>query len=149
MRSAKDIEQALKHADFDLDVHAKTDDAVLRNLVETQRKIAATRPAAGAAGARRLGTGLAAAAVIAIIAAFSITRHAPRQPEPVGVERQTASSIQMATALSLEKAFRRGGIAALDDQSRRAFGTPREPSQRPSVNKLLGELDATDTKVWR
>lgn len=92
---------------------------------------------------------MAAAAVIAIIAALFISRHAPREPEPVSVEHRTASTVEMATALSLEKAFRRGGIEALDDQSRRAFGMPREPSQRPSIKKLLGELDAADTKAWR
>jgi hypothetical protein len=149
MKSAKRIEQSLKNADLDISIDAATDRTVLGGLVEKHKHLTGTRPAVGAAGARRLGTGLAAAAVIAIMAAFSITRHAPRQPEPVGVERQTASSIQMATALSLENAFRRGGIEALDDQSRRAFGMPREPSQRPSIKKLLGELDAADTKAWR
>lgn len=149
MKSAKRIEQSLKHADLDININAAADRAVLGSLVETQRKTAGTQPEAGGTGARRLRTGMAAAAVIAIIAALFISRHAPREPEPVSVEHRTASTVEMATALSLEKAFRRGGIEALDDQSRRAFGMPREPSQRPSIKKLLGELDAADTKAWR
>ncbi|MHC4517147.1 MAG: hypothetical protein ACYTAS_01035 [Planctomycetota bacterium] len=149
MRSEKDIEQSLRQADLDIDINAQTDRAILSKLVERQQETAEAQLAVGETAMGPLGKRLAAAAAITVIAALLIRHHVAREPESVGIEQRTASTIEMATALSLENAFRRGGIEAVDEQSRRAFGTLREPLERPSIQGLLGEMDAMDMKAWR
>jgi hypothetical protein len=68
-------------------------------------------------------TKLAAAAVI-IVAIGLITVFVHRRPcEESGtvVSEITKSPVEMMTAMSLERAFKRGGIEAVEDQCRKAF----------------------------
>ena len=86
-------------------------------------------------------TRLAAAAAIVIAAVFIVgrTRHGP---EPTEVRPRTVSSVEMATAMSLERAYRRGGIEAVEDQCRKVFGSATHESASPSILQLLGEQGA-------
>jgi len=89
---------------------------------------------------------LAAAAAIGIAAVFIVGR-THRGPEPTEVRPQTASSVEMATAISLERAYRRGGIEAVEDQCRKVFGTTAGESTSPSILQLLGE-QGTGVKIF-
>lgn len=83
----------------------------------------------------------AAAAAIVIVALFIVGR-VPRGPEPARVGQQAASAIEMVTAMSLERAYRQGGIEAVEDQCRRVFGTATHESGSPSILQLLDEQGA-------
>ncbi|MHC4119467.1 MAG: hypothetical protein ACYSWO_18380 [Planctomycetota bacterium] len=79
-----------------------------------------------------------AAAAIVIAAVFIFARK-PQRPEPALVRRQTVSPVEMATAMSLERAYRRGGMEAVEDQCRKVFGTTAGESKSRSILQLLGE----------
>jgi hypothetical protein len=65
-------------------------------------------------------TKLAAAAVIIVgIGLLAVRVH--RRPGVQNSQRFVESPIQMMTAISLERAFQRGGIEAVEDQCRKAF----------------------------
>lgn len=81
---------------------------------------------------------LAAAAVL-VVAALFMVEQIRREPEPTQLRRQAASAVEMATAISLERAYRRGGIEAVEDQCRKVFGKATHGSAGPSVLQLLGE----------
>ena len=84
----------------------------------------------------------AAAAVIIVAIGLCIVERIRREPEPIQLGRQTASAVEMATAISLERAYRRGGIEAVEDQCRQVFGTTEGESTSPSILELLGEQGA-------
>ena len=86
-------------------------------------------------------TKLAAAAIVMIVVLFMVER-IRREPEPTQLGRQTASAVEMATAISLERAYRRGGMEAVEDQCRKVFGTTAGESASPSILQLLGEQGA-------
>ena len=83
-----------------------------------------------------------AAAAAIVIAAVFIFGRTPQRPEPAEVRRQTVSPVEMATAMSLERAYRRGGMEAVEDQYRKVFGTTTGESKSPSILQLLGEQGA-------
>ncbi|MHC4354528.1 MAG: hypothetical protein ACYS0H_17630 [Planctomycetota bacterium] len=84
---------------------------------------------------------LAAAATVMIAVLFVVER-IRREPEPTQRGRQAASAVEMATAISLERAYRRGGMEAVEDQCRKVFGTTAGESTSPSILQLLGEQNA-------
>ncbi len=86
-------------------------------------------------------TRLAAAAAIVVAAVFIAGRTRPG-PEPTQVRPRTVSSVEMATAISLERAYRRGGMEAVEDQCRKVFGTTAGGSTSPPILQLLGEQGA-------
>jgi hypothetical protein len=59
------------------------------------------------------------------------------------VENKYASQspIDMMTEISLERAFRQGGIEAVYEQSGRAFPAQSYQSKNPSVNEIFKELE--------
>ena len=84
---------------------------------------------------------LAAAAAVMMAALFMVGR-IRREPEPIQIRRQTASAVEMVTAISLERAYRQGGIEAVEDQCRKVFGTATHESTSSSILQLLGEQGA-------
>ncbi len=61
----------------------------------------------------------AAAAIIVVIGLLAVRIH--RRPVEQNGQKTVESPIQMMTAISLERAFRRGGLEAVEEQSRKAF----------------------------
>lgn len=88
-------------------------------------------------------TKIAAAAVIIVgIGLFFIFVH--RRPGEQNGQRIVESPIQMITAISLERAFQRGGIEAVEDQCREAF---RPLGLRPkslSFEQILAEFNGNN-----
>jgi hypothetical protein len=87
-------------------------------------------------------TKLAAAAVIIVAIGFFIAHQRPsEQDDTTTVSKVTKSPVEMMTAISLERAFRRGGIEAVEEQCRKAF---RPLGPRPgslSVEQILAEFN--------
>ena len=86
---------------------------------------------------------LAAAAVI--IAGFGLlavlVHRRPSEESGTAVSEITKSPLEMMTAMSLERAFQRGGIEAVEDQCRKAF---RPLGLRPrslSFEQILAEFN--------
>ncbi len=86
-------------------------------------------------------TKIAAAAVIIVAIGFFIAHQWPsEQDDTTTVSKVTKSPVEMMTAISLERAFRRGGIEAIEKQCREAF---RPIGPRPgswSVEQILAEF---------
>ncbi len=66
-------------------------------------------------------TKLAAAAVIIVAISFFIAPQGPDEQADTTVSKATKSPVEMMTALSLERAFRRGGIEAVENQCEQAL----------------------------
>jgi len=87
-------------------------------------------------------TKLAAAAVIIVaIGLFIVHQRPSEQDDTTTVSKVTKSPVEMMTALSLERAFRRGGIEAVEKQCNEAF-KPIGPRPRSlSVEQILAEFN--------
>jgi len=70
-----------------------------------------------------------------------VTRRGPSEPSPAEARHQTVSTLELATAISLEKAFRQGGIEAVESQYRKAFGATGKDTEAPSIEELLTDLE--------
>jgi len=64
---------------------------------------------------------LTAAAAVIIVGIGLLTVRIHRRPGEQNSQRFVESPIQMMTAISLERAFQKGGIEAVEDQCRKAF----------------------------
>lgn len=140
MKSTKDIERSLKQAELDAKVNAKADRVVLDELTEVQR--AASARVDGRTVSWSAALKLAAVVAIAGGAALLVSRHERPEPGPGETGRATISRLELATAMSLEKAFRQGGIEAVEDQYRRVFGNTGRKAEIPSVEELLTDAEA-------
>jgi len=87
-------------------------------------------------------TKLAAAAVIIVaIGFFIVHQRSSEQADTTTVSKVPKSPVEMMTAISLERAFRRGGIEAVEKQCKQAF-KPIGPWPRSlSVEQILTELN--------
>ena len=144
MRSAKNIEQFLKNADLDIEINAETDRTVLGELVGMHQKSTVSRavwPTVPRSSAMTLAALVAVVTMIVVL----VAHHRPSEPEPAQTGHRRPYALELATAISLEKAFRQGGLEAVENQYRKAFGTSRRESHAPSIEELLAELE-TETE---
>jgi len=88
---------------------------------------------------------IVAIAVLAVAAALLLGGREAPEPGPTKARPPVACALRLATALSLEKAFRSGGMQAMEEQYRRAYGSPRGDTENPSVEELMAELE-TETR---
>ena len=87
-------------------------------------------------------TKIATAAVIIVAISFLVVYQKPsEQADTTTVSKVTKSPVEMVTAISLERAFRRGGIEAVEKQCQQAFKPigPRPGSL--SVEQILAEFN--------
>ncbi|NIP26841.1 MAG: hypothetical protein GWN67_21455 [Phycisphaerae bacterium] len=87
-------------------------------------------------------TKLVAAAVIIVAIGFFIVHQRPsEQDDTTTVSKVTKSPVELMTAISLERAFRRGGIEAVEKQCREVF-KPIGPRPRSlSFEQILAEFN--------
>jgi hypothetical protein len=84
----------------------------------------------------------AAAAVIIIAISFFTARQGPTEKaDTTTVPKVTKSPVEMMTALSLERAFRRGGIEAVEKQCKQAFKPIGPRPESLSVEQILAEFN--------
>jgi hypothetical protein len=86
-------------------------------------------------------TKIAAAVIIVAIGFFIVHQRPSEQDDTTTVSKVTNSPVEMMTAISLELAFRRGGIEAVERQCKQAFKPigPRPGSL--SVEQILAEFN--------
>jgi hypothetical protein len=95
-------------------------------------------------------TKLAAAAVIILaVSFFSAHKDSSEQVETTTVSKVTKSPAEMMTATSLNIAYRKGGIEAVEKQCEQAF-KPIEPRTRSlSVEQILAEFNGKNSERTR
>jgi len=103
--------------------------------------IRANKPSAAEIILRSRAVKIAAAAVIIVaVGLLMVYRNPPvqQQPKTVSVAKSPA---EMLTAISLNIAWRRGGIEAVDEQSQEAFRMLGSKPAKASIQELLIELN--------
>ena len=89
-------------------------------------------------------TKLAAAAVIILaVSFFSAHQDSSEQADTTTVSKITKSPVEMMTALSLERAFRRGGIKAVENQCEQALKLLGPRTASLSSQELLSEFNGS------
>jgi hypothetical protein len=95
-------------------------------------------------------TKLAAAAVIILaIRFFSAHQDSSEQTDTSTVSKVTKSPVEMMTALSLERAFRHGGIEAVEKQCREAFKPLGLQPGSISIEQMLTEFNGNSKSSER
>ena len=85
---------------------------------------------------------LAAAAVIIVgIGLLMVYRNPPAPQQTSKIVSVAKSPAEMLTAMSLNLAWRRGGIEAIDNQSEKAFEMLGSQPAKASIQELLVELN--------
>jgi hypothetical protein len=89
-----------------------------------------------------------AAVIIKVVSFFSIRQDQDKQEGP-RLGKVTQSPAEMMTAMSLERAFRHGGIEAVENQCREAF-KPTGPAPRSlSIEQILEEFNGNGHNTER
>lgn len=143
MRSKKDIEQSLKHANLGVDINAKTDQRVLDELVEKHRHSVGTRRAIQTTIPQRFVTRVTAVAAVIVIAALLINHQRQREHEPPPVKRATVSAAELLTVRRLNTAYRRGGMQGLERQCEEAAEMVDIRPTEMSVEDVIAEFNGT------
>ncbi len=147
MRSAKDIEQSLKHANLDIEVNARTDEAVLSELVDAHREPARTRfastPLSWRSITRNWTVRLAVGAAIIGIVSLPALRHGLRKPGHISPPLAQMSAAEMLTVGQLNAAYRRGGLKELEAQCEKAAEKVDVKTTEISITDLIIELKGT------
>ncbi len=88
-------------------------------------------------------TKIAAAAVTILAVSFLITHQTPNEQEQHRIAEVIKSPVEMMTAISLERAFRRGGIEALENQCEQALKLLGTRTDGLSSQELLSEFNGS------
>jgi len=94
-------------------------------------------------------TKLATAAVIILAISLFIAHQGPGEQADTAVSKATKSPVEMMTAMSLERAFQRGGIEAVEKQCKQAFRPIRPQPGSLSVERILAEFNANGKSTER
>jgi len=140
MKPEQRIEQLIKAQKPNVETDGSTDDRVLAAsfaaMEETRTKSASRSPS--------LMPKLATAAMIAIVAGlFLITHDRNQQEETPKSPVVTQSPAELLTAISLKRAYRRGGIEAVEEQCDAAVKMLGPRLTSVSVNELLSEFNGS------
>ena len=94
-------------------------------------------------------TKIAAAAVIILAVSFLSTHQDPDKQEQPEIAEVTKSPVEMMTAISLERAFRRGGIEAVEEQCKQAFKPIGTRPRISSIKQILAEFNGNSKSSER
>jgi hypothetical protein len=147
VKPTEDTQKRVKN--MKLAVNADANRRVFADIVQAfdkskARESAEQPPGIWRAITRTTITRLAAAAVVLIAIGFVIAyRNRDKQAVPPSVAQAAKSPAKMLTALSLQAAYRRGGIEAVENQYQRAFEMLGPRQTGISVEQVLAELDGS------
>lgn len=148
MRPTEDIEKRIKNVNIVID--SESNKRVFSNILQafqksTAKDLAPTdQPNIWRMIFRNPLTKLAAAAVIILAVSFFIAPQGPdEQADTTTVSKATKSPVEMMTALSLERAFRRGGIKAVENQCEQALKLLGPRTASLSYKELLSEFNGS------
>jgi len=83
----------------------------------------------------------AAAAILVAVGLLMVYQNPPAPQEPPRTVNVAKSPAEMLTGMSLGMAWRRGGIEAMDEQSKKAFDILGAEPANGSIQELLVELN--------
>ena len=147
MKPAKNIEEFVKLEKPQVTSGGEMDKRTLDDsFAAMDETIRAGKPNAAGIILRSRAARLAAAAVIIVGVGLLMVYRNPPVPQPpqqtVSVAKSPAKSpADMLTAMSLNMAWRRGGIEAMDEQSKKAFEMLGAEPANGSIQDLLVELN--------
>jgi hypothetical protein len=88
-------------------------------------------------------TKIAAAAVIILAVSFFSIHQDPGNQEQPGIAEVTKSPVEMMTSISLERAFRQGGIEAVENQCEQSLKLLGTRTDGLSSQELLSEFNGS------
>ena len=148
MRPTEDIEKRIKNVNIVID--PESNKRVFSNILQafqksTAKDLAPTdRPNIWRMTFRNPLTKIAVAAVVIILAVnFFSTHQGPGEQEQPKMAEVKKSPVEMMTALSLEHAFRRGGIEAVENQCGQALKLLGPRTASLSSQELLSEFNGS------
>ena len=145
-RNEKDFENTVSR----LNIDDSPDDAHRQNLRRrmlsvfnetSSRRTITFQTIAGTIIESRLAKLAAAAVIIVAIGLFLIGRNPEEQTKSRTKIQVAKSPAEMLTAVSLDIAFRKGGMEAVDDQFKKAFKLLETRPKKLSVQQLLEEFN--------
>lgn len=150
MKKAKSTEKHIREVyanKLQVTTNSNLDKRVLANSMNVLEKLKNIRSANPQLGiwstvARSKIAQLTAAAVIIItIGLFLVEHHPPEQPENHTKKQFKKSPAEMLTAVSLNIAYRKGGIEAVEKQCEEAFNTMGYRPRKVSIQELMVEFN--------
>ncbi|MFC1636851.1 hypothetical protein ACFL5Z_18660 [Planctomycetota bacterium] len=143
MKPTKNIEEFVRLEKPHVTTGPHMDKRTLNDAFATMDEtIRANKPNAAGIILRSRAAKLAAAAVIIVsVGLLMIHRNQPIPQEPPQTVRVAKSPAEMLTGMSLNMAWRRGGIEAMDEQSRQAFKMLESKPAKATIQELLVELN--------
>ncbi len=143
MRPTEDIEKRIKNVNIVID--SESNKRVFSNILQAFEKSKAKESTPTGLNIHRIilksPISKLAAAVIIVAISFFIVRQGPSEQADTTVSKAAKSPVEMMTALSLERAFRRGGIEAIEKQCKQAFKPIGPRPRRLSVEQILAEFN--------
>lgn len=149
MRSTEDIEKRIKNVNIVIDSerNKKVFSKILQAFEKSKAKeFAPTGPNIWRMICRSPITKIAAAAVIILGVSFFSTHRDPGKQEQPNIAEVTKSPVEMMTAISLERAFRRGGIEEVEEQCKQAYKPIRPRLESSSIKQILAEFNGNGKK---
>jgi hypothetical protein len=146
VRSTEDIEKRIKNVNIVID--SERDKKVFSNILQAFEKskakeLAPTGPNIWRTILKSPFAKIAAAACIIIALSFLSTHRDPDKQEPSKISEVKTSPVEMMTAISLERAFRSGGIEALENQCDQALKLLGTRTASSSSYELLSEFNGS------
>ncbi|MCP4610000.1 MAG: hypothetical protein GY845_14930 [Planctomycetes bacterium] len=146
MSSIKNTEKRIKNVNIVID--SERNKKVFSNILQGFEKSKAKECASAGPNIWRIIlknplTKIAAAAVIILAVSFVSTRQIPDEQEQHKITKVTKPPVEMMTAISLERAFRRGGIEALENQCEQALKLLGTRTDGFSSQELLSEFNGS------
>lgn len=140
MKPIKHTEAFVKRARLQITTDPQMDKRVMEDAFEAMQKGtgASTSSTAWMWPQSRVIRLAAAAMILVAIGLLAIYFSQPK-PVPSGPVQVATSSADMMSVMSLNMAYRRGGIEAVDDLADMAFALPESKPSRLSVRELLTE----------
>ena len=146
MRSIKNIEKHIKNVNIVID--SEHNKKVFSNILQAFEKSKTKEFAPTELNMWRIISGsrlskIAAAAVIILAICFLSTHQNPSKHERVEIQEATKSPIEMMTTISLERAFHRGGIEAVENQCEQTLKLLGARTASLSPQEILNEFNGS------
>jgi hypothetical protein len=93
-------------------------------------------------------TKIAAAALIILVVSF-INQRTPNEQEQHRIAKVNLYPVEMMKAISLERAFERGGIEAVEEQCKQAFKPIAPQRESLSIKQILAEFNGNSKNSER
>ncbi|MHC4533653.1 MAG: hypothetical protein ACYS6K_06855 [Planctomycetota bacterium] len=146
MKSTKNIEKRIKNVNIVID--SERNKKVFSNILQgfeksKAREFIPTGPNIWRTILKSPITKIATAAVIILTVSFLSTHQNPSKQKHTEITGITKSPVEMMTSISLERAFRRGGIEAVENQCEQALKLLGTRTDGLSSQELLSEFNGS------